>query len=398
MSEPTERPADLAARRAGFADVRARREFVLMCAAGMLFSITQNYSTLLAIVFAQNGRSFPEIGVLISLFAAPTLASTLLSGAICSRLGVLPSLRVAMLLTLVGLGSLAVTEQSFYGALASRLVQGAGVGLFLPAAMVYVQSRLTRDRFIYLVTAFSAVIPLGTAFAPPIGEWTLERFGSRIFFLTAVCWCAIGLVLTLGLRPAPAPQTKGLGLRSAAQRRFATPLLAVITGGALYGFVISYLAPALKAHGVPLGVFFIPSTAAMLSSRFLAMRRLEAVHPRFLVAGGLFLSAAGLVCVALTRSWPLAMIAGLALGSGNSVMFPVVAAWMARGAPNAERAGTQAIASTSFYFGIYATPFAQTFLVEAWGFGAAEAILAALACVVAVILLSSRSEAAPREA
>lgn len=376
-------------RPAGFADSRSRREFTQTCVVGLFFSITQNYSALLAIVFAQSGRTLPEIGLLISLFAAPTLAATLLSGAICARIGVTPTVRLAMLLTLIGIGSLALTRQSFYGALLSRLVQGAGVGLFLPASMVYVQSRLTRERFVYRVTVFSAVIPLGSAVAPPLGEWTLQRFGPTVLFLSAASWCAVGLLLTFVLRPTPSPAPgKGLGIIHAARRRFLLPLVAVVTGGALYGFVISYLAPALQARGIPLAAFFIPSTAAMLSSRLAAMRRLEAIRPHFLVAGGLLLSASGLVCVALTNNWPLAAVAGVALGAGNSVMFPVVAAWMARGLPVEARAGGQAIASTTFYFGIYATPYAQTFMVGAWGYGGAEIVLAGLAALVAAILLS----------
>jgi hypothetical protein len=77
----------------------------------------------------------------------------------------------------------------------------------------------------------------------------------------------------------------------------------------------------------------------------------------------------------------------VALGAGNSVMFPVVAAWMSEGLAPGERAGPQAIAATGFYFGTYAMPYPETFMVAAWGYAGAETALALLACAVALLLI-----------
>ena len=68
-------------------------------------------------------------------------------------------------------------------------------------------------------------------------------------------------------------------------------------------------------------------------------------------------------------------------------MFPVVAAWMSEGLAAGERAGPQAIAATAFYFGMYAMPYPETFMVAAWGYAGAESALAALACAVALLLV-----------
>lgn len=372
----------------GFIDARARTEFLRICLATLCFSITQNYSALLAVVFAQAGRSLPEIGVLISLFALPTVMATFTSGAICSRLGVLPSVRAALTLTLVGLGSLAFTKDWFAAALASRLIQGCGVGLLLPSALVYVQSRLTHTRFIYLVTAFSAMIPLAAAIAPPLGEWTLGRFGPTVLFLSSTIWCFAGLILTLGLRRAQPPAREhGLGVGRVLKARYAAPILAVLIGGIIYGYVISFMSEDLTERGVHLAWFFVPATAAMLASRFLAMRRLHTVHPRRLVSAGLFASAIGLAASAVVSAPAAIAAAGVGFGAGNSLMFPVVAAWIGRGTAADERAGGQAVASTSFYFGIYAAPFFQAYLIEAIGFRGTEAAFAGLSVCAALALL-----------
>jgi MFS family permease len=379
---------EAAANRAGFRDARARREYVIACIAGLLYSVTQNYSALLAIVFAASGHSLPDIGLLLSLFAFPALAGALGSSAIAARIGVLPAVRLAAFLAALGIGSLALTRSDFWLALASRLVQGFGVGLLLPALMTYVQSRLNQARFVYLVTAFSAMIPLASAISPPLGELTLTHFGPTALFVEAALPALLCCVLTLRLRPMARPRReRGLGLLKALHRRFVLPVAAVVTGGALYGFTLSYLAPALLARGIPLAAFFIPSTVALLASRFVAMRRLQVLRPAFLVAIGLFLSAIGLGLAVIATGISVAALSGLALGAGNSVMFPVVAAWMSEGVAASERAGPQAVAATAFYFGIYAMPYPETFMVAFWGYRGAEAGLAMLACAVGVLLL-----------
>ena len=383
----------------GFIDARARREFLAICIAGLFFSITQNYSTLLAIVFQQSGHSLPQTGVLLSVFAIPTVLTALFSGAIVARLGVMGTMRISMILTILGLGSLAFTRDSFALAMLSRIVQGLGVGMLLPSSMTYIQSRLTRERFVYLVAVYSTVIPLATAIAPPIGEWTLAHYGPTVMFLTGAAWCVAGLGLTFGPRPLPTSGKGGvLGLDGAFRRRLILPVVAIVTGGGLYGFVVSYLAPDMQHRGIALAAFFIPSTVALVISRMGAMRRLQVVPPRYLVASGLVLCAIGLGCAAYATAAPMAMVAGFLLGAGNSVLFPVISAWVSQGLAPTERAGPQAITSCAFYLGIYATPLAQTFMVQAWGYGTTEVILASIGIVVAAVLVVPRPEMVGKQA
>ena len=175
-------------------------------------------------------------------------------------------------------------------------------------------------------------------------------------------------------------------------------MVAIVTGGGLYGFVVSYLAPDMQHRGIALAAFFIPSTVALVISRMGAMRRLQVVPPRYLVASGLVLCAIGLGCAAYATAAPMAMVAGFLLGAGNSVLFPVISAWVSQGLAPTERAGPQAITSCAFYLGIYATPLAQTFMVQAWGYGTTEVILASIGIVVAAVLVVPRPEMVGKQA
>lgn len=383
--------ADAAAVQAGFIDAAARREFFAICGAGFLFSVTHNYSALLAIVFKQSGHSLPSVGVLLSLFAIPAIAAAFFSSAVVARVGALAAVRWSIALTVLGLCSLAFTREHFYLANVSRMVQAAGVGLFLPAAMVYVQSRITRARFVYLVTVFSAGIPLAAAIAPPLGAWTLERFGPEAMFAQAAAPGILGLLLTLRVRAVPRPAGMGgLALSGAFRGRFLAPYLAVTIGGALYGFSVSYLAADLQTRAIALAAFFVPSSLGMIAVRFIAMRWLSAMRPQRLVTVSLAIYALSYVLIALARDPYVMALGGIAFGVGNAIMYPVVSAWLGEGLQPSERGGPQAVGTAAFYVGIYAAPFPQTFMIAAWGFLATELIFAAIAALTAVWLLLLR--------
>lgn len=386
----TDREAGAAAIEAGFIDAAGRREFFAMCAAAFLFSVTHNYSALLAIVFERSGHSLPAVGMLLSLFAPPAIAAAFFSSAIVARLGALSAARWAIIFTVAGVCSLAFTRESFALATVSRIVQAVGVGLFLPAGMVYVQSRITRTRFVYLVTVFSAGVPLAAAVAPPLGEWTLRHHGEAAMFAQAAIPGVLGLLLTLGLRAAPSSgPAAGLALTGAFRRSFILPYVSVVTGGALYGFSVSYLAVDLQARALSLAAFFVPSSVAMVAVRFIAMRWLSSMRPPGLVIASLAIYALSFVLIAVARDAFVMSVAGVAFGIGNAIMYPVVSAWLGEGLQPSERAAPQAIGTAAFYFGIYATPLAQTFMIGAWGFFATEMILAAMAALMAAVLVAA---------
>ena len=385
--------ADSRAQDDGFVNQVSRREFWIAALASLLFSITATHSTLVAVAFGRLGYSLQQIGVVLSIIAFPVVASTFCSGLIIGRFGALGAMRLSMLLGMLGVASMALTSDAFWPSLASRLLWGAGVGFFLPPTMVYIQSKLTHKRFVYLVSAFSATVPLGLAFAPAIGEFTLNHFGVAAMFVTGAVPAAIAFALTFALRPLEKPKAGGgLGVWAAARRWHLFPVLALFVGGAHYGYAASYLSPALEHAGTALGWFFVPVTFAMVFSRVGAMRKLSQYHPRLLAGGGLLLTSISLVFAAWSASPGFAVAAGLMLGTGNSMMYPVISAWMGRGCPPAQRGGVQAIAATAFYGGIYATPWPETWLVAGFGYSITQAVLGVIGVAMAATIIASKVE------
>jgi len=371
----------------GFIDYRARREYLLMALAALLFSVSHNYSALLAIVFERSGHSIQATGLLLSLFAVTAIAGSLLSSAIAAQLGILRSVRWAIFLTCIGMGSFAFTRDSFALALASRLVQGVGVGMLVPVALVYIQSRLTRENAVVLLTSFTAVVPLAAAIAPPLGEWTLKHYGMTALFIEAAAPAAAGLLLTIGLRDAPRPSnTGGLNLQGAFQPHLYLPYVVMLAGGGLYGYSVNYLAASMQERAILLAAFFIPSSFSLIAVRFGAIWFMGRMGPRLLSALSMMTYGSGYLFIA-SADGPGMIIAGaLLFGIGNSINFPIVAAWVGEGLDPSRRVAPQAVSNASFYFGMYALPWPQSFVIAAYGYTVMEWAWAAIGLTLMVIM------------
>jgi len=384
------------AKPADYIDEAARGEFIRVGLGVLLVSFMTAHATLFSIVFARNGHDLHAIGVILSSAALPIIFFALISSEFSARIGVLPTLRLAMILCIIGFASFYFTRASFTGAILSRIVQGAGQGLFLSAAITYGQSRLTPARLLYLLGVFSAMMPLSQALGPPFGEWTLAHLGENAMIAIAVVPGLVGVALTFGVRPIPSPpRAGGLDLVASWRRELILPLVSVTTAGSLFGFAVAYLAPALEARHIPIAAFFTASTLTMFATRFLGLRRVEAVDRRLLVAAGLALEAVGYIAVsgAGSRAWMVA-IGGVLFGFGHSMIYPVLAVWVTDGVEPARRAGPQAWLNAFFNLGIYATPLPETWLVAAYGYEATMVAIAALAAGVA-LWLATRAAVRP---
>lgn len=385
MSAPQDRvraaaSEDVAARQAGYVDARARGEYRRLATGCFLVAFMNAHSTLLSVIFARAGHDLHATGLLITAIAIPVIVFALFSSEVAARIGVLWTLRIAMALTTVGFASLQFTKGDFAAAYASRAVQGVGQGLFLSSVITYAQSRLNATRFVFLLGVLSAVMPLTQAIAPPFGEWVIGRWGDGFLFLLVSVPALVGIALTFSLRPLDRPaKARGLDLFASWKPAYLEPLLAVLLNGTMFGYATAYFASAFQARGLPLAAFFTASLVTMFSSRLLALRGVDSVNPRLLVAGGLALLSAGFVAVALSGRtvWPV-VAGGIVFGFGYSLTYPMLSAWMSEGVPPERRAGPQAWLNGFFNFGLFAMPLPATWLIAATDYETVMLVLAAL--------------------
>jgi hypothetical protein len=368
--------------------VHAQKEFVQLCIASVMMSFSTAHTIVAALAFERSGFDLHSIGILLSSMAIPTILGSLFSGALIARFGVLHVMRAAMLCAFIAIGSLTFTHDLFIPALLSRLLWGAGVGLFLPCGIVYAQSRLNASRSVYFLSVYSSMMPVSQAFAPVLGEFMLAHFGVGAMFAVAAAPAGIGYAASFGLRALARPQAKrGLAMSNAFQQRSFLPVMALLVSGSIYGYSMAYLAPSIHERGLSLGAFFLPSTLALLGGRFGGMRVLGSMHPRHLVNIGLFLSALGLGLVAYAHDLASVAVAGLLFGAGNSILYPVACSWITQGIAASERGGPIALATTAFYFGLYAMPFPQTFAIASFGYHITEISLAVIGFIGSFCLI-----------
>jgi len=382
VEQPDEAPS-------GFIDARARSEYIRLGAGCFLVAVTNAHSALLAIIFGRSGYDLHDIGLLLSIFAVPVVLSALVSGAIADRVGALQTVRLAMVLLTIGFVSFDITRASFAAATVSRVIQGVGQGLFLGSALTYAQGRLSPVRFVYLLGIFSSLMVVSQALGPPLGAYVLGEFGEHAMFLLAAVPGVAGLALTFGLRPlARPPQSPGLHLFSVWRPHFPEPILAVFVSGCMSGFTLAYLAAALEARTIPIASFFVASTASLFASRFFALRHVEEVDRRVVIASGLALMSFAFVAIALAHAvwWPV-VVGGILFGTGYSLVYPLLSAWMSEGLEPSRRAGPQALLNTAFNLGLFATPYPETILIAHFGYDATLYVLAGFGFATALFLI-----------
>ena len=385
----TSSPQSTALPPSGFIDREARNEFLRLCLLTFLIFFLNAHASMLAIIFTRHGLVLHDIGWLLSLYGVPVVLFTFVTGTAAAMIGSLWTARIGIGLMLIGFLSLSVTAWSFWPALCSRLMWGAGYGLMFSSLVTYAQSRLTKDRFVYLFGLFSSMAPISHALAPPWVEFLLRLDNDPVIFIIGACPALIALLLTFALRPLakPAATQKLIQLGSAFDRARWLPLISVLISGALFGFISSYMASAMQQKGVAQAWFFTATVFAMLSTRFLAMGTFSQFGARRVVTCGLVVMSLAYLCLSLTRTDWIIALCGLGFGSGYSVVYPVVSNWMSGSLPPQERAGPQAAFNAVFHIGLLWMPLPVTFIIAVAGFDGALMTLGFLGLAFAGLIL-----------
>ena len=273
----------------GFRDHRAGVEFWLLSLATFLCFTTVSQTALLARVMERHGLPLGQIGIGLSVYGAAVIVFMLVAAPVATRLGNLATLRLGIALLLAGHLSYQLTVSDYPAAVLSRLLQGAGYGLFMPTAMTFAKGKLTKEHFVYLFGIYASMVPLPNAVGPPLAEAYLDAFGDHLFFVVGAGPGIAAALLTLALTDDRAAGERGRLplLHTALLPGLRRPLIAIRVVGAIYGLIPSYMASVLKAKAVPLGFFFTSFTVVLFAARFTLVRYLESWTRHRVVAIGM---------------------------------------------------------------------------------------------------------------
>jgi len=379
----------------GFRDHGAGVEFWILSLATFLCFTTVSQTALLARVMESHGLPLPRIGVVLSAYGAAVIVFMLVAAPVAARLGNLSTLRLGIVLLLAGHLSYQLTIGDYPAAVLSRVLQGAGYGLFMPTAMTFAKGKLTKERFVYLFGIYASMVPLPNAIGPPLAEAYLNAFGEHLFFVAGAAPGIVAALLTLALTDDRSQGERGQLplLQTAMLPGLRQPLIAVMVVGAIYGLIPSYMASVLKEKAVPLGFFFTTFTVVLFAARFTLVRYFETWTRRRVVAAGLGAMATSYLVIACAAGALPVTLAGIAFGLGYSVAYPVLSVWVAEQFDPQQRTAPIALFNAMFSAGILLTPWFGTYVIALVGYGG---LLEALSCagvlLMASLLLGRRAD------
>ncbi len=290
--------------------------------------------------------------------AAATLAATLyfllygamqpVYGLLSDRLGRVRVLRLA-LLGMSGAGIASALAPNLGALVAARAVTGACAAGILPTSLVYVGDVATFSRRQAMVATIVAASALGTTLATVeaglVAHWATWRVA---FVIPAVG--ALGLAIFLGPLPESLVGARAAGpivqLRRVLARPWAVFLffLAMAEGAVVLGF-LTFLAPALEAHGVSpaiAGLAFATYGIATFAGAQAVKRlvRLTAAPPAALIAGGGVLLLIAYLAAALDQGVAGIAVASLLSGVGFAFMHSTLQTWATDVCPEARGTAT----------------------------------------------------------
>jgi len=317
-------------------------------------------------------------------------------GILSDRAGRVRVMRVA----LVGLGMAGVASAAAptLGVLvATRAVAGGCSAALLPTTLVYIGDRVAFEGRQRLVANVLAMGGMGTALAI-LGAGVLADVASwRLAFLVPAAAAPVLAVLFARL-----PESRPSGLhggaiaqvRSLLARRWVAFLLtfALAEGAVILGF-LTFLAPALEAHGhssAVAGLVVAVYGVATIGGAQVVRRLVGRVAPTvFMLGGGGALVAAYLVA-ALTQDIPGIFAASVLIGIAFSSLHSTVQTWATELAPEARGTATSLFVTAVFTGAALAT-FGAGGLAAGNHFGLLFLIAAAITLPVVVIGAVARS-------
>ncbi len=281
----------------------------------------------------------------------------------------------------------------------SKAVAGAFAAALLPAAMVYVADAVPFDRRQQVIANIMAAGAIGTVTGTVTAGLLSGLATWRLAFLVTVPF-AFGLAVAFLRLPESLPDRPAGGGLSQVWRvlanRWARFLLAVavLEGAVVLGF-LTFLAPALEAHGastVVAGlVVAVYGVAVFFASQAVkrAVRR-QAVSPPTLIAGGGVLLTVAYVLAALGQGVPNILAASALIGLGFAMLHSTLQTWATELAPESRGTATSLFV-TAVFTGAAIGAAAVSGLAGADRFGTLFLVAAAVAVPVTVLAAWGRA-------
>jgi MFS family permease len=261
------------------------------------------------------------VGIVIGSYALTGLLLRPVAGRLADTRGRKPTVLIgALLVSLSGL--LYLPHLGIPGLLAGRLVLGAGEGALYTAGSAWIVDMAPPERRGRILGLYGLAVWGGLSVGPLVGELLLNASGYTAVWIAAATLPLVGAVVATRVpdpfEPLPHAEPHPLIAPEAVRPGFAVALASVG-----YATVAAFIVLHLEARGVGHGAAVFGAFAAMIVvTRLVAGGFPDRFGPAPVAVGAVLVEAAGLVLIALAHSLPLALVGGMAMGAGFSLLNP----------------------------------------------------------------------------
>jgi len=288
-----------------------------------------------------------EVGLVIGAYSLAAVLVRPLAGRTADRRGRQPVLLVGALLTAVA-GALLLAPASLPQTVAARLVQGGGEGLLFTAGSAWIVDLAPHDRQGQAIGLFGLSVWGGMTVGPLVGDQLLSAAGFH-----AVWWMMLGVPLIGAVVAWRLPEawqaTANRQRRPWIPRPVVGPGVALALANAGYATMAAFVVLHLARRGVGHGALvFAAYAAAVVGSRLLFGHLPDRLGPRASAVLAGLAEAAGLAIIAMASSLPVALVGGVVMGTGFSLLYPALALGVVRAVGERDR-GTALGGFTAFF-------------------------------------------------
>ena len=267
------------------------------------------------------GSSDLAVGVVIGSYAITGLLLRPVAGRLADTRGRRPTVVVgALLVSLSGL--LYLPHLGIPGLILARLVLGAGEGAVYTAGSAWIVDMAPPARRGRILGLYGLAVWGGLSVGPLLGEVLLHATSYATVWICAAALPLVGAAIALRVPDPFQPLTRSEPHPLIAPEAV-RPGLAVALASVGYATLAAFIVLLLESRGVGHGATVFAAFAAMIVlARLLAGHLPDRYGPSPVAIGAVLVEAAGLLLIALSHSLLLALLGGMAMGGGFSLLNP----------------------------------------------------------------------------
>jgi MFS family permease len=261
------------------------------------------------------------VGVVVGSYAVTGLLLRPIAGRLADTRGRRPTVLVgALLVSLSGL--LYLPHLGIPGLIGARLVLGAGEGALYTAGSAWIVDMAPVERRGRILGLYGLAVWGGLSVGPLLGELLLHSAGFEAVWICAAALPLLGAAIALRV-PDPFQPLAHAEPHPLIAPEAVRPGLAVALASVGYATLAAFIVLLLDSRGIGHGATVFAAFAAMIVlARLLAGHLPDRYGPAPIAIGAVLVEAAGLLLIAVSHSLPLAMVGGMAMGGGFSLLNP----------------------------------------------------------------------------